>query len=83
MLAQMLTTTQQRYNLSSFIYDVVAFGYVVYGYGDRPVSSPQPYAAEDIVIVRSAPLLWHLDSLTNLHSFLMVYAHQHVLFSWK
>lgn len=26
-------------------------GILVYGYDDRPATSPQPYAAEDIIIV--------------------------------
>ncbi|MCJ1261797.1 hypothetical protein MMC22_001665 [Lobaria immixta] len=45
-------TTSQRYNLSSSIYDVMASGaIVVYGYGNRPATSPQPYASEDIAIL--------------------------------
>jgi Peptidase family S41 len=45
-------TTTQQYNLSSDIFDIEASGgIVVYGYGSRPATTPQPYAAEDIVIL--------------------------------
>ncbi|MCJ1465052.1 hypothetical protein MMC07_003668 [Pseudocyphellaria aurata] len=42
----------ERYNLSSVIFDQIASGGItVYGYGDRPATSPQPYPAEDIIIL--------------------------------
>ena len=55
-------TTIQRNNLSSIIFDVNASGddednsngIVVYGFGNRSSTSPQPYAAEQIVILTDA-----------------------------
>lgn len=44
---------QQRDNLSSIIYDESAGGIVVYGFANRSATSPQPYAAADVVIVYS------------------------------
>lgn len=53
-------SSQQRYNLSSQIFDEEASGgIVVYGYANRSVTSPQPYAAEDIIIVRKACIPFH------------------------
>lgn len=57
-----LFTTTQRNNLSSIIFDENATGddenlsngIVVYGFGNRSVTSPQPYAAEQIVILTDA-----------------------------
>jgi len=49
---------QQRDNFSSVIFDEEAGGLVVYGFGDRPATSPQPpFAADDIIIVSSMPSL--------------------------
>ncbi|KAH0559692.1 hypothetical protein GP486_003789 [Trichoglossum hirsutum] len=51
-------TNTQRYNLSSFIFDVAAIGnedvaFAVYGYGANPAppNAAPPYAAEDIIIL--------------------------------
>ncbi|KAI9778900.1 MAG: hypothetical protein M1816_003881 [Peltula sp. TS41687] len=45
-------TTTQRYNLSSVDFDKAATGgLIVYGYGPRSTTSPQLYAAEDIIIL--------------------------------
>ncbi|KAH0534195.1 hypothetical protein FGG08_007206 [Glutinoglossum americanum] len=51
-------TTTQRYNLSSFTFDVAATGsegvaFAVYGYGANPAppNAAPPYAAEDIIIL--------------------------------
>ena len=42
----------QTYNLSSYIFDVLASGGIsVYGYGDRPVNTTQPYSPDDIIIL--------------------------------
>lgn len=51
-----LFTATQQYNLSSFIYDVVAKGgniqTAVFAYANNPSSSiSPPYAAEDIILV--------------------------------
>ena len=52
-----LFTTTQRDNLSSTIFDeeiseeTLSQGTVVYGFGNRTATSPQPYAAEDIIIL--------------------------------
>lgn len=55
-------TTTQRNNLSSIIFDENATGddenlsngIVVYGFANRSVTSPQPYAAEQIIILTDA-----------------------------
>lgn len=57
-----LFTTTQRNNLSSIIFDENATGddenassgIVVYGFGNRSITSPQPYPAEQIVILTDA-----------------------------
>ena len=46
-----LFTTTQRDNLSSVIFSESAGGIVVYGFGNRTVTSPQPFAAENIVVL--------------------------------
>ncbi|KAK4690731.1 hypothetical protein P7C71_g6129, partial [Lecanoromycetidae sp. Uapishka_2] len=57
-----LFTTIQRNNLSSIIFDEnatgdnedVSNGIVVYGFANRSITSPQPYTAEQIVILTDA-----------------------------
>ncbi|KAF7508487.1 hypothetical protein GJ744_009200 [Endocarpon pusillum] len=45
-------TTTQRYDLSSYIFDVEASGGLeLYGYNDRAAAPAPPYAADDIVIL--------------------------------
>lgn len=53
-------TQQQRYNLSSYIFDEAATDdvdvpFAVYGYGAEPAppNTAPPYAAEDIIMVRN------------------------------
>ena len=59
----MLTRVQQRYNLSSFIFDVAAtadedIAFAVFGYGANPAPPNEipPYAPEDIIIVSNLPV---------------------------
>ena len=54
-------TTVQRDNLSSIIFDENASddsdtssGIVIYGYGDRSVTSPQPFDADQIILLSDA-----------------------------
>ena len=54
-------TTTQRNNLSSIIFDENATGdndnangIIVYGYGNRTMTSPQPYAPEQLVLLTDA-----------------------------
>jgi hypothetical protein len=47
-------TTTQRDNLSSIIFDDEALGIVVYGFANETITSPQPFEAEDIVILTDA-----------------------------
>ena len=56
-----LFTTVQRDNLSSIIFDENASddsdtssGIVIYGYGNRSVTAPQPFAADQIVLLSDA-----------------------------
>ena len=56
-----LFTTIQRNNLSSIIFDENASddsdtssGIVVYGYGNRSATSPQPFAADQIILLSDA-----------------------------
>jgi hypothetical protein len=53
---------QQRYNLSSLLYDETATNatFAVYGYGANPAppNASPPWAAEDIVLVSSIPYLF-------------------------
>ncbi|KAL9095721.1 MAG: hypothetical protein Q9165_002153 [Trypethelium subeluteriae] len=45
-------STTQQYNLSSRDFDIEASGGLIpYGYGDNPVTGPQQYAANDIMIL--------------------------------
>ncbi|PMD46382.1 peptidase S41 family protein-like protein [Hyaloscypha variabilis F] len=48
-------TSIQRYDLSNFLFDTLSTdddeGFTVYGYGDNPVNTTQPYLAEDIIIL--------------------------------
>ncbi|KAI9655312.1 MAG: hypothetical protein M1821_005459 [Bathelium mastoideum] len=44
-------STTQQYNLSSFIFDEEVSDSVPYGYANNPITAPQPYAANDIVIL--------------------------------
>ncbi|KAL8727200.1 MAG: hypothetical protein Q9181_005802 [Wetmoreana brouardii] len=44
-------TTPQRDNLSSIIFDEAAGGIVVYGFGNRSATAPQPYDAKNIVLL--------------------------------
>lgn len=69
-------TIQQRYNFSSFIFDVEGTGgdvpFAVYGYDAYPADTTQPYAAEDIIIVRVSVSLKQF--VANYSSLLMVTA---------
>ncbi|KAL9029600.1 MAG: hypothetical protein Q9196_002174, partial [Gyalolechia fulgens] len=44
-------TTTQRDNLSSVILDEAVGGIVVYGFGNRSATSPQPYDAKNIILL--------------------------------
>ncbi|KAL8825601.1 MAG: hypothetical protein Q9170_007732 [Blastenia crenularia] len=44
-------TTTQRDNLSSVVLDEAAGGIVVYGFGNRTATSPQPYDAKNIILL--------------------------------
>lgn len=77
-----MASIQERYNFSSFLFDLEASGgIVVYGYSDRPATSPQPYKAEDIIIVSTsgASIFKHL----TLCSLPMVSVLQPAPYSWK
>ncbi|KAL8932771.1 MAG: hypothetical protein Q9216_006686, partial [Gyalolechia sp. 2 TL-2023] len=44
-------TTTQRDNLSSVVLDEAVGGIVVYGFGNRSATSPQPYDAKNIILL--------------------------------
>ncbi|KAL8709816.1 MAG: hypothetical protein Q9225_007391, partial [Loekoesia sp. 1 TL-2023] len=44
-------TTTQRNNLSSVVFDEALGGIVVYGFGNRSATSPQPYDAKNIILL--------------------------------
>ncbi|KAL8698577.1 MAG: hypothetical protein Q9201_006494 [Fulgogasparrea decipioides] len=44
-------TTPQRDNLSSIMFDEAAGGIVVYGFGNRSATAPQPYDAKNIILL--------------------------------
>ncbi|KAL8961909.1 MAG: hypothetical protein Q9183_005237, partial [Haloplaca sp. 2 TL-2023] len=46
-----LFTTTQRDNLSSVIFSEAEQGIIVYGFGNRSISSPQPFDAKNIVLL--------------------------------
>ena len=49
--AMLILYLQERYNLSSPVFDIATEGIFIYGYGVDPATSPQPYDASDIIIV--------------------------------
>jgi hypothetical protein len=81
-------TTTQRYNLSDSVFSTLAMqdfdnadGFSVHGEGNGPANTPQPYNAEDIIIVRAPPN--SPDAYTNFCSSLMVYALPLARCFWK
>jgi hypothetical protein len=48
---RLMVIQQRRYNLSNAVFDETTLGAIVYGYGNLSTNIPDPYAAEDILMV--------------------------------